>query len=199
MKIEKMKKSASTLYTVFNIMQILVIVAAVILVVAAGLLFTLSGPMDAFTYTSLSFGDVTVRLAPGIEAGGMSKTQIVMILAAAVILLAVTWYGIRNVKMILQPMKEGRPFDEGIAGRFRTLGHCVLLGGIIASVLSAVSQAMVLTSFDLQALFKPGTITGVEYHYSFSITFLIAALALYLMSYVFRYGAELQKESDETL
>ena len=86
MKIEKMKKSASTLYTVFNIMQILVIVAAVILVVAAGLLFTLSGPMEAFTYTSLSFGDVTVRLAPGIEAGGMSKTQIVMILAAAVIL-----------------------------------------------------------------------------------------------------------------
>ena len=42
-------------------------------------------------------------------------------------------------------------------------------------------------------------VTGWTYNASFDMSFLAFAFVLFLLSYIFRYGAQLQQESDETL
>ena len=201
MKLEKMKKTAGILYTITNIIRILVIIAAAVVVVAAGVIFFIPGTVipEGIITTSVSLGDVTVHLAEGAAVGTMDKSRFSIILAFAAVILLLTLYGLRMVKQILKPMKEGRPFDESIADSLRRLGHVVLASGIVSCVLAYLSQAAMLGVIDYKELFNPALVTGVDIRSSFSLDFIIVALALYLMSYVFRYGSELQRESDETL
>lgn len=201
MKLEKMKKTAGILYTITNIIRILVIIAFVVVAVAAGVIFFIPGTVipEGIITTSVSLGDVTVHLAEGAAVGTMDKSRFSIILAFAAVILLLTLYGLRMVKQILKPMKEGRPFDESIADSLRRLGHVVLASGIISCVLAYLSQAAMLGVIDYKELFNPALVTGVDIRSSFSLDFIIVALALYLMSYVFRYGSELQRESDETL
>ncbi|MBQ1321504.1 MAG: DUF2975 domain-containing protein [Solobacterium sp.] len=201
MKLEKMKKTAGILYTITNIIRILVIIAFVVVAVAAGVIFFIPGTVipEGIITTSVSLGDVTVHLAEGAAVGTMDKSRFSIILAFAAVILLLTLYGLRMVKQILKPMKEGRPFDESIADSLRRLGHVVLASGIVSCVLAYLSQAAMLGVIDYKELFNPALVTGVEIRSSFSINFIFVALALYLMSYVFRYGSELQRESDETL
>ena len=56
-----------------------------------------------------------------------------------------------------------------------------------------------LTGYNLNELFLSDKITGVSVTYSCDPSFLIYALVLFLMSFIFQYGSELQKLSDETL
>ena len=56
-----------------------------------------------------------------------------------------------------------------------------------------------LTGYNLNELFLSDKITGVSVTYSCDLSFLIYALVLFLMSFIFKYGSELQKLSDETL
>ena len=201
MKLEKMKKTAGILYTITNIIRILVIIAFVVVAVAAGVIFFIPGTVipEGIITTSVSLGDVTVHLAEGAAVGTMDKSRFSIILAFAAVILLLTLYGLRMVKQILKPMKEGRPFDESIADSLRRLGHVVLASGIVSCVLAYLSQAAMLGVIDYKELFNPALVTGVEIRSSFSINFIFVALALYLMSYVFRYGSELQRVSDETL
>ena len=201
MKLEKMKKTAGILYTITNIIRIRVIIAFVVVAVAAGVIFFIPGTVipEGIITTSVSLGDVTVHLAEGAAVGTMDKSRFSIILAFAAVILLLTLYGLRMVKQILKPMKEGRPFDESIADSLRRLGHVVLASGIVSCVLAYLSQAAMRGVIDYKELFNPALVTGVEIRSSFSINFIFVALALYLMSYVFRYGSELQRESDETL
>ena len=201
MKLEKMKKTAGILYTITNIIRILVIIAFVVVAVAAGVIFFIPGTVipEGIITTSVSLGDVTVHLAEGAAVGTMDKSRFSIILAFAAVILLLTLYGLRMVKQILKPMKEGRPFDESIADSLRRLGHVVLASGIVSCVLAYLSQAAMLGVIDYKELFNPALVTGVDIRSSFRLDFIIVALALYLMSYVFRYGSELQRESDETL
>ncbi|MBQ1355243.1 MAG: DUF2975 domain-containing protein [Solobacterium sp.] len=201
MKLEKMKKTAGILYTITNIIRILVIIAFVVVAVAAGVIFFIPGTVipEGIITTSVSLGDVTVHLAEGAAVGTMDKSRFSIILAFAAVILLLTLYGLRMVKQVLKPMKEGRPFDESIADSLRRLGHVVLASGIVSCVLAYLSQAAMLGVIDYKELFNPALVTGVDIRSSFSFDFIIVALALYLMSYVFRYGSELQRESDETL
>ena len=56
-----------------------------------------------------------------------------------------------------------------------------------------------LTGYNLNELFLSDKITGVSVTYSCDLSFLIYALVLFLMSFIFQYGSELQKLSEETL
>ena len=42
-------------------------------------------------------------------------------------------------------------------------------------------------------------VESVMYNYSIRLWFVAVALVLFFLSYVFRYGEDLQRESDETL
>ena len=53
--------------------------------------------------------------------------------------------------------------------------------------------------YHVSELFRPEKIAEVEMSFKMDWKFMIVASVIFLMSYIFKYGAELQKLSDETL
>jgi hypothetical protein len=49
------------------------------------------------------------------------------------------------------------------------------------------------------ALFNTSVVTGYTYNGISDVSFLAIAVVLFLLSYIFQYGENLQRESDETL
>ncbi len=197
---EKMKKTAGTVYVIVNILRILLMaVTVIVLIAAAALLFLKEVPAEVFT-TSLSLGNVSLQLAEGVVSVPVLQKISSAVLAAASVLLLMSIYGLGIIRNILKPMRDGRPFDTEISVSLRRLGFLVLFGGILSQLLgAAITRYMLGTAAVLQQILKEGVVTGITYRYSFSLEFLITALILFLMSYVFRYGEELQQEVDETL
>lgn len=92
-------------------------------------------------------------------------------LVLAALELAVYGCTVQIFRRVLRPMKEGRPFD-GAARQLRRLAWVTLAANL---VLSCASQVHL------------------------DLGFLGPGIFLLLLSFVFRYGEELQRQADETL
>lgn len=161
------------------------------------------------------FGEKIIADASTVELGGLNialagdyhnyldpsgiKMSIIVGLIIAIITCAVAWLCLRKIREILSPMKEGRPFEEGISKKIRQLALIILVGGGIAEVGGAIAQVFAIKAYDLATLFNNASIDYTTYNYNFSLWFVVVALILFFLSYVFHYGEELQRESDETL
>ena len=161
------------------------------------------------------FGEKIIADASTVELGGLNialagdyhnyldlsgiKMSIIIVLIIAIITCAVAWLCLKKLREILSPMKEGRPFEEGISKKIRQLALIILVGGGIAEVGGAIAQVFAIKAYDLATLFNNAAIDYTTYNYNFSLWFVVVALILFFLSYVFHYGEELQRESDETL
>ena len=97
------------------------------------------------------------------------------------------------------PMKEGQPFASGIADKIRKLGWTVLVTGAIAEIGGMITSIFELRAYQIDKIVSAGPVSEISYNYGFRLWFVFAALIIFFLSYVFRYGEALQKESDETL
>ena len=100
---------------------------------------------------------------------------------------ATVLYGLHIVRRILQPMKRGEPFATSVSADMRRLGFIVLIVGGALSLADAVGQAYTVER-DL-----------VLQMHRVDISFLVVSAIVFLFSYIFRYGEELQRQADETL
>lgn len=112
-------------------------------------------------------------------------TMSLTVATSAVILMI----GAKLVRRILSPMKEGRPFEEGISDIIKKFGHFVLAGTVIDAFIH----------FLLDTVFIAMGVESEPLPVSISVERIFAAMVIYLISYIFRYGEELQKQADETL
>ena len=120
---------------------------------------------------------------------------VLLISAIAIVGLFSLWYGLRIVRRILAPMKEGQPFSSEVSGNFRRLGWFVIAVGILRMVFEGIGKDMVA-----KALIDRGAgsvVVGISHN--IDLSFIIIAFVFFLCSYIFRYGEELQKLSDETV
>ena len=104
--------------------------------------------------------------------------------------IGVALYGLHIFRRILRPMKEGQPFAESISADMRRLGWLVLIAGGVLSVIGLFGQQRIVVASD--ETFAMNT-------HQIDLTFLVVSAILFLFSYIFRYGEELQRLSDETL
>jgi len=96
-------------------------------------------------------------------------------------------------------MAKGEPFAGLVSGKLKQLAALSLVLGLAAEGLKMVGQAVTANMMDLQSLLMSEKIAGVSLNYEMDLTFLLVFALLRLLSYVFRYGEELQQLSDETL
>ncbi len=204
----KLKKTASTLDNFFYIGYCVTLginILCLILVVLWFLAF-LGAPemmdqLSASYLRNLSFGGISFQLAPEVVAaapqvGGLWLGGNLML---GMLELLVYVLMIRAIRGILAPMKEGLPFAREVSVNFKRLGRLTLADGILTIASNEILRMPVQRAYDLDALFLSDKITNVTTSNILSFNFLILALALFGLSYVFRYGQELQQLSDETL
>ena len=193
---EKLTKTARILDVfakilfIFCIVSICMIIAANIFMVVAINLPIEDMPKALSLVFDFDDNDFAV-----IENGQLlvTKQQLAIYILTFSITLAITvvilMIGAKLFRRILVPMKEGRPFEEGISAVIKKFGHFVLAATVIRAFIGFLFDT-VLIALDAEPEPLPITV---------SLDGIFAAILIYLISYIFHYGEELQKQADETL
>lgn len=199
---KKLTKTAKTLDTVFKILFWLVLAAGILIcaVFAIFLIMTLTGKEIGPVLNGLDIGFISFQLSEGDFPA--PRNAVIMHICAMVglavgIALVCCW--IKIIRKILAPMTQGQPFHSAVSTNLKKLGWVELIGGIVIVAAELAGNLLMVRSYDLQHLFLNDRITDVHFNYELDITFVIISAVLFLLSYIFRYGSELQQLSDETL
>ncbi len=107
--------------------------------------------------------------------------------------------GVGYIREILQPMAEEKPFDSIVSTNLKKLSRLSITLGILFNIITLSEQIIAVFAYDLPGLLVSEKITQVSGMFNLDLTFLVYWAILLLLSYVFRYGEELQQLSDETL
>lgn len=200
---EKLSKTAKVLDKIVNVLSgiciALVIMSAILLIIAAVIPENQFYRLADLSATSISFGFIEMQLSEAIPLQGPVRLTICIILAGLMTVSGLLMRGFRLLRNILAPMKESRPFDDSVPGNIRKLALLTLIGGIVSTIFTTAIGYAEILMYDLPSLLPEGLVTKYTFQVHTDGTFLLAAALLFLLSYVFQYGAELQRESDETL
>lgn len=202
---KKLTKTASTLNTIFNIMEKVLFALAIAAAVCAGLIgvgFLMGWDPDTIAtgYASLDIGFLELQIADGF---GPDKWVILLQAAVALVISGACCLIGRKMVLcisgILSPISEGQPFHETIGANLKKLAILTIVLGVALN-LGAIFELIFATFvYDLPGLLLSEKITHIDINYTIDISFLIVSVVLLLLSYIFRYGAQLQQLSDETL
>ena len=152
--------------------------------------------------STVELGALKLKLAgdfAGYLDAGNLKASIVCMLVCMIFASAAVWYCLRVLRQTLEPMKAGTPFAAGISGRIRKLAWAVLIGGGVAEIGAKLADVFELRAYDISRLLHMDLISAVSYSWDVDLWFVLTALLLFFLSFLFRYGETLQRESDETL
>lgn len=195
----KMQKTAKGLDTFCKVLFWLAIAGSVVVAAVAVILAVMGDKAMAET-SSLTLGSVTFNLAEGYGPDGKTSAGFMLSAIPVVVLgVATVIIGLNIIRSILKPMKEGVPFDGTMSKSIRKLGWFTLIGGGVWSIIPVIFEAVMLKVYDFEKIFIGDAITGIEIESDVSLDFIIVAAVIFLLSYVFRYGEELQQQADETL
>ena len=107
--------------------------------------------------------------------------------------------GVGYIREILLPMKEEKPFDSIVSTNLKKLAKLSITLGILYNIIILSEQILTVFVYGLPGLLISEKIIHVDGMFKIDLAFLIYWAILLLLSYVFRYGEELQQLSDETL
>lgn len=200
---EKLRKTASALDRFFRFAYCAAITCTVfggIVILFLWYLYLGDHTILNMFHMDLDFGMIKFQIANSVASA--SNLQFLYLSLGSIVGLAqvvVFCMIFRAIRGILAPIKESRPFHEDIVHYLKQLGWLTIAGGVINNLGNLIVYGNLLLGYDLDALFISETITEVTTNYAFNFTFLIYAVILFLLSYIFQYGGELQQLSDETL
>lgn len=91
------------------------------------------------------------------------------------------------------------PFDRTVSDYITRLAKYIFAGGIVYNIINVcrIIYSKQIINFDV--LLNTDYVTQIDFAFHPKISFLIVAALIYLLSFIFRYGQELQQLSDETL
>lgn len=205
---DKLMKTSKKLDTFFKVLQkiikITMIVAVCVVIVLTVANIVNPDAVIAEGYYSIDVGSVTINLTEGYSTEDnnmvLSYVWIVMGLAAAAGV--AVYYALGQVRKILQPMTEGNPFHPTVSTNIRKIAYVSIVLGVIANVVSFLQSfgaVAMIEKIKLLDYVKEGTIQSITANSQIDLTFLVVFFILLLVSYIFRYGEELQQQVDETL
>lgn len=122
-----------------------------------------------------------------------------LILLITAIFIFIIYKSIQTIESICTITMDHTPFDVRVSNHIKSLAKYILAGGIVFNILEVcrVMQFKQTINFDL--LFNTKYVTQINFGIRLHLSFLVFAALIYLLSYIFRYGQELQQLSDETL
>ena len=145
----------------------------------------------------LILGPVELTLAPGI--GEQSYLSVLMSMGIVLISVVMLLVFIHYFRQMLAPVKEGRPFHDTVSRTLKKLAWVEIALGILYNALTVGEAVMINHLYPLEALFSESGVIDIRGYYELDLSFLVTAGVMFLLAYIFSYGAELQKLSDETL
>ncbi len=99
---------------------------------------------------------------------------------------------------IFQSLEKERPFSFSNAKRMRRIGECIFFYGF-SNLFSNLVLQVIVSRLCGVGLFNADIVSSTESSSPLNIPVFLIGGVVFVMAEVFRYGAKLQKESDETL
>ncbi len=197
---EQLMKTAKTMDKVLNIISKIFIIAASIAVIAVGILaigYAIGLDPD-MTTNSVSIDCIDFELAQPVAMDTKDALTAMGVITVFVVVAATyIWYLIRVLRRILKPMTEGTPFVGTVSTDIRKLGNVVIIGGFVTQ---CVTNLFLFFNYNLLDLVINDAVSHVSINYELiDTTCLLIGILVIMLSYVFRYGEELQQQADETL
>ena len=194
----KLDKVFEIAYIVLGALAIACIVGVALIAVAYVLKLDPATIGTGYEKFDIGFLELTV-------AEGHAPDKWLVLLQAAITLLVscrLMYEGRRGVgyiREILLPMKEEKPFDSIVSTNLKKLAKLSIIIGILYNIIILSEQIIAVFVYDLPGLLISEKITHVGGMFQIDLAFVVYWAILLLLSYVFRYGEELQQLSDETL
>lgn len=163
----------------------------------------------SFALISLVTGEFTVQKTLNLGLLNLSVTEnvlppsdvfmICMILSysSSLLWVAPACFGIFMIRSkILYPIQKGKtlpPFSKDL----KKLGNLFLIFGGLSSLSKYLLESVSLTAFNVEELLIGEKITAITYNVSLDLTFLVIFLAMYFLSFVFRYVEDSNRQKEE--
>ena len=195
---KKLDRVLKIAHTVLGAMAIGFMVCAALIAVAYILKLDPSMIGTAYENFDIGFLELTV-------AQDYAPDKWLVLLQAAITLLVGSRLmyegrrGVGYIRQILLPMKEEKPFDAVVSTNLKKLAKLSITIGILYNIIILSEQIMTVFVYDLPNLLISEKIVHVDGMFQVDLVFVVYWAILLLLSYVFRYGEELQQLSDETL
>lgn len=122
-----------------------------------------------------------------------------LIFLITAIFVFIIYKAVQTIESICTITMNHTPLDVRVSNHMKNLAKYILVGGIVFNILEVcrIMQFKQTINFDL--LFNTKYVTQINFDIRLHLSFLVFAALIYLLSYIFRYGQELQQLSDETL
>lgn len=196
---KKMITTARNLDTIFKFTEGFMKAFAIVFSIFFVLMKIFKEKMVAGTFT-LDLDFVKLHLSGEYGAvTGLILNHIDMILISGCLGCIAIRYGLKVLRRILAPMKEGRPFDCEVPAGLRKLAWICLAGGGLIQLLGIAGRILLVNALPMDVIFSSPAIESVEYVYMFDFGFVWLFVGMILLARIFEYGQQLQQESDETL
>lgn len=177
-------------------------VTCAIVVVVFGAFALIPALTEQITDTwSLTLGNVELVLAEAMNENiSFLRAEAFMNVVVVAVSAAFFCYGIKILRKILGCMSEGRPFDGTVSCNLKKMGNLLVVASVVLNVVGCVGCALVYKACNLTELLISDTIVAVNTDfYLVDAKVLFLGVLVILLSYVFKYGEELQQQADETL
>ena len=195
---KKLDKVLEIAHIVLGALAIACIVGVALIAVAY--LFKLDPSMIGTGYENFDIGVLELHIAEGYAPDKwLVLLQAAITLAVSCRLAYDSRRGVGYVREILHPMTEEKPFDSIVSTNLKKLAKLSINLGILYNIITLSEQILTVFVYDLPGLLISEKIDHVGGMFQVDLTFVIYWAFLMLLSYVFRYGEELQQLSDETL
>ena len=197
---DKMIKTAKNLNIMARAAFWTCIVCAGLLTVAVIVTMFLDDAAFGNATTSLILGPVSLELAnDATPSPDMVRLRIVSGFFIIIPLVFFACMVLRVIRNILEPMSKGQPFSNTVSKDLHRLAVISLVAGAFYEISLAIHTMVTFGNFRLDQLFNYGLVSNITVEYKINLWFIVIFVILQLMSYVFKYGEELQQLSDETL
>jgi len=199
---EKLMKTSKTVDTILKVVYKILQVAGIIIFIGVGICLVAEAldKLPPAELAAISFGDVKLQFAkPQMVDNSFMVVEMGITMVMALIAIAVTCYLIKVLRRVLVPMSAGQPFGGTVSTDIKKLGITIIAGGIIMDILENVGSNLAFYMYDVAEMFLSENISNITVDGEISMGSVLAGVLVIMLSYVFRYGEELQKQADETL
>lgn len=195
---KKLDKVFEIVHVVFGALAIACLVGVALIGIAYVL--KLDPAFIGTGYEKFDLGFVELEVAPAFAP----NKWLVLAQAAFTLLVSCRLFydgrrGVGYIREILKPMIVEKPFDSIVSTNLKKLARLSIVIGILWNINILAEQIMMVFVYGLPDLLIGEKILHITANFRIELSFLICWVILVLLSYVFRYGEQLQQLSDETL
>lgn len=198
---EKFKKCMTILEKGLNAIGIAFLVVSIVMAAFAVIGFIgIEGVEIGEFETVLEFGILKLDVSSEVIADQETADTLLAFSALSLsFLFVVSYVLVKMLHKLVALMKDGEIFSGEVAGSIKNLAIYVAIGGLLSEIVYSAVSYIMISAYDLSALFNSEAVHGYSFAFELNGNFLVYAAVIYLLSYVFKYGAELQTQVDETL